>query len=204
MESDLGCLLMMIKLTTIEVLNLKSSYYNARCTTRKYCGDIQHISSLWGLSRNTLRHYRLKFDNSGLSYDQILLLSDTELSALVYGELPKAVRTSRQETFDSLIDYFITELKRVGVTRHLLWEEYLEQDSYGYNSQFCNRLNRLKTRNNSTLTMHLDYVPGEYAFNPIINIIYVIVTIEGVVYDMQKHFENIYERAVYEVNLSGR
>ena len=97
----------------------------------------RYISSQLGLSRNTLRHYRLKFDNSGLSYDQILLLSDTELSALVYGELPRAVRTSRQETFDSLIDYFITELKRVGVTRHLLWEEYLEQDSDGYGySQF--------------------------------------------------------------------
>jgi len=122
----------------------------------------RRISSQLGLSRNTLRQYRFRFDSSGLSYDQLLLQSDTALAALVYGELPKAVRTSRQDRFDSLVDYFTSELKRVGVTRHLLWKEYLEQDSDGYGySQFCDRLNQFKTRNNNTLTMHLDHVPGE-------------------------------------------
>jgi transposase len=122
----------------------------------------RHISSQLGLSRNTLRHYVLKFHGSGLSYNQLLSQSDTELSSLVYGELPKPARTSRQERFDSLIDYFTSELKRVGVTRQLLWKEYLRQepDGYGY-SQFCDRLNQLKIRSNNTLTMHLEHVPGE-------------------------------------------
>ena len=88
----------------------------------------RRISFQLGLSRNTLRQYRFRFDSSGLSYDQLLLQSDTALAALVYGDLPKAVRTSRQDRFDSLVDYFISELKRVGVTRHLLWKEYLKQD----------------------------------------------------------------------------
>ncbi len=120
------------------------------------------ISSQLGLSRNTLRHYQSKFHSSGLSYNQILSLSDNELSSLIYGELPGTVKSSRQVRFDSLSDYLIAELKRVGVTRQLLWKEYLIQDPDGYGySQFCERLNKLKSRGNNTLTMHLEHVAGE-------------------------------------------
>jgi transposase len=120
------------------------------------------ISSQLGLSRNTLRHYQSRFHSSGLSYNQILSLSDIGLSSLIYGEVPDTVKSSRQVRFDSLSDYFTAELKRVGVTRQLLWKEYLgqESDGYGY-SQFCERLNQIKSRSNNTLTMHLEHVAGE-------------------------------------------
>ena len=120
------------------------------------------ISSQLGLSRNTLRHYQSRFRSSGLSYNQILSLSDIGLSSLIYGEVPGTVKSSRQVRFDSLSDYFTAELKRVGVTRQLLWKEYLgqESDGYGY-SQFCERLNQIKSRSNNTLTMHLEHVAGE-------------------------------------------
>ena len=120
------------------------------------------ISSQLGLSRNTMRHYQSKFQTSGLSYSQLLALSDTELSSLIYGELSIAIKTSRQERFDSLIDYFLSELKRVGVTRQLLWKEYLQQESDGYGySQFCDRLNQFRTKNNMAVTMHLEHVAAE-------------------------------------------
>ncbi|MBU4273900.1 IS21 family transposase [Candidatus Parcubacteria bacterium] len=120
------------------------------------------ISTQLKLSRNTLRHYQNKFQTSGLSYSKILALSDTELSFLIYGELSKSVKTSRQEQFDSLIDYFLLELKRVGVTRQLLWKEYLQQDPDGYGySQFCDRLNQFRIKSNMDVTMHLDHVAGE-------------------------------------------
>src|SRR5665648_761345 len=90
------------------------------------------ISSQLGISRNTLRHYQSKFQGSGLSYNQILSLSDQNLNSLVYGEPANPAKSSRQERFDSLSDYFIAELERVGVTRQLLWKEYLRQDSDGY------------------------------------------------------------------------
>jgi len=120
------------------------------------------ISSQLGLSRNTLRHYQSRFHSSGLSYNQILSLSDIGLSSLIYGEVPGTAKSSRQVRFDSLSDYFTAELKRVGVTRQLLWKEYLGQDSDGYGySQFCERLNQIKSRGNNTLTMHLEHVAGE-------------------------------------------
>ena len=90
------------------------------------------ISSQLGLSRNTLRHYQSKFQCSGLSYNQILSLSDIGLSSLLYGEQPSTLKSTRQVRFDSLNDYFIAELKRVGVTRQLLWKEYIRQDPDGY------------------------------------------------------------------------
>lgn len=120
------------------------------------------ISSQLGLSRNTLRHYQSRFHSSGLSYIELLSLSDIGLSSLIYGELPSTVKSSRQVRFDSLSDYFIAELKRVGVTRQLLWNEYLRQDPDGYGySQFCERLNQLKSRSNNDVTMHLEHVAGE-------------------------------------------
>jgi len=120
------------------------------------------ISSQLGLSRNTLRHYQSRFHSSGLSYIELLSLSDIGLSSLIYGELPSTVKSSRQVRFDSLSDYFVAELKRVGVTRQLLWKEYLRQDPDGYGySQFCERLNQLKSRSNSDVTMHLEHVAGE-------------------------------------------
>lgn len=74
------------------------------------------VSSQLGLSRNTLRHYQSRFHGSGLSYNQILSLSDDGLSSLIYGEVPGAVKSSRQARFGSVSDYFTAELKRVGVT----------------------------------------------------------------------------------------
>ncbi len=120
------------------------------------------ISTQLKLSRNTLRHYQNKFQTSGLTYSQILALSDIEFSLLIYGELSKPIKTLRQEGFDSLIAYFLSELKRVGVTRQLLWKEYLQQepDGYGY-SQFCDRLNQLKIKSNNAVTMHLEHVAAE-------------------------------------------
>ena len=90
------------------------------------------ISEQLGISRNTLRKYLEKITSSKLSISQVLALSDADFSMLVYGEPTAIVRTTRQERFDSLIDYFIAELKRVGVTRQLLWQEYLKQDTDGY------------------------------------------------------------------------
>jgi len=120
------------------------------------------ISSQLGLSRNTLRHYQSKFKSSGLLYSQILALSDIDLSSLIYGEQPNATKSSRQVRFDLLSDYLIAELKRVGVTRQLLWKEYLGQDPDGYGySQFCDLLNQLKSRGNNALTMHFDHIAGE-------------------------------------------
>lgn len=122
----------------------------------------RYISSKIGISRNTVRHYLFKFNSSGLTLNQALSLSDAELSSLIYQELSEPVKGDRQQRFEALFDYFLSELKRVGVTRQLLWKEYIEQEPDGYRySQFCDRLNQLKSKNNNKLTMHLEHIAGE-------------------------------------------
>ena len=120
------------------------------------------ITEQLGISRTTLRKYLEKISLSKLTTEQLLVLSDADFSLLLFGDPTVILKTSRQERFDSLIDYFVLELKRVGVTRQLLWKEYLEQDSDGFGySQFCERLIQEKSRNNNSVTMHFDHVAGE-------------------------------------------
>jgi transposase len=120
------------------------------------------ISKQLGLSRTTIRLYQQKFRSSSLSYAQLVELSDADFATLAYGELTPATKSSRQASFDALTDYFSMELKRVGVTRLLLWNEYIKQEPSGYSySQFCLRLNRLKGEDSRVLTMHFDHVAGD-------------------------------------------
>jgi len=120
------------------------------------------ITEQLGISRTTLRKYLEKISSTKLSNDQLMAFSDADFSALIYSDPTVAVKTNRQERFDLLIDYFTKELKRVGVTRQLLWKEYLEgdPDGFGY-SQFCERFIQAKNLKNNALTMHLDHVAGE-------------------------------------------
>ena len=68
-------------------------------------------------------------------------------------------REPRHEVLESLIPYFKTELNRVGVTRNLLWQEYIVQhpDGFGY-SRFCELLQTNFKKHNAT--MHFEHVPG--------------------------------------------
>ena len=56
--------------------------------------------------------------------------------------------------------YFLSELKRTGVTRLLLWEQYYKENPRAYSyTQFCVLLSRY--RKNQDISMHLDYEPAE-------------------------------------------
>jgi len=121
--------------------------------------SIKATSRRLDISKNTVRHYiRLgQLRNKDLS--QLLLLPNHELMDIFYSLDDKQV-SAREEVFKGKIDYWIKELRRVGVTRSLLWEEYKKEhpDGYGY-SQFCERLKREIGRRD--LTLSLDHVPGE-------------------------------------------
>lgn len=109
---------------------------------------IREISRRTGASRNSIKKY--------LKLMQGQPLSDYEL---VYSSGP----TLLQKRLDELESYFrkhLSELSRTGVTRQLLWQEYigLYPDGYGY-SQFCYHLaNTLELKN---VSMHFEYVPAD-------------------------------------------
>ena len=111
------------------------------------------------VSKNTVKTY---VNRGSVKYPNLadtLSLSDSDFIQLFQPSQPKAL-SEREQYFEGQLDYWIKELKRVGVTRYLLWEEYrLEHlDGYGY-SQFCERFSKAIGRRN--LTMVLEHVPGE-------------------------------------------
>ena len=94
-------------------------------------------------SRNTVRGYVRPAQNHPGGITALLELDDEAFH--VFFRPPKSATDpewARREYADSQVDHWATELKKTGVTRHLLWEEYRAQhpDGYGY-TQFCHLLN---------------------------------------------------------------
>ncbi len=111
------------------------------------------------VSRNTVKTYlRLALQRSG-DLNVVLALPDEELRDVFYParDLPQITRAT---AFEVKVDYWIKELRRVGVTRHLLWQEYRQEHPAGYGySQFCVHLNRAIGRRD--LTLAIAHSPGE-------------------------------------------
>lgn len=118
------------------------------------------ISRDLGISRNTVDCYERRVKLSGLTLSQLLLLRDGELSQFIYDPITTQSTNSRQKEFDSKLSYFLKELNRTGVTRQLLWQEYIviHPEGYAY-TQFCERLSQGKQLRN--VVMHLEHSPGE-------------------------------------------
>ena len=120
------------------------------------------IARSLGVSKRTVKAYLQKVALCGSSITQLLELDDPVLEGkLLAGNA--AYRDERFEYFKSKLDYFERELKRTGVTRKLLWEEYRKEqrDSYGY-SQFCFHLSQQLVA--AKPAMVLTHMAGEKLF----------------------------------------
>jgi transposase len=118
------------------------------------------ISRELGISRNTVDCYEQRVKVSGLTLTQLLLLKDGELAQFIYNSGTTQAANSRQTDFNSQLDHYLKELNRTGVTRLLLWQEYIMiyPDGYAY-TQFCQRLKQGK--NLRGVVMHLEHSAGE-------------------------------------------
>ena len=127
--------------------------------------SIRETERLTGLSRNTIREYLRRISINGLAFSQLLLLDDESLNAIIYVDDIEKNRSGRTPderyiSFEQQAEYFISELRKRGVTRYLLWEEYRRgcPEGYGY-SQFCEHLFRYAKRGDAV--MHFNHQPGE-------------------------------------------
>ena len=119
------------------------------------------ISVQLDLSRNTVNKYIDFFESYRLSAYEVAQMSVEELQALfVSGQSPKS---ERLQTLERYFPYFDKELKKTGVTRHLLWEEYtarhpdgfmLTQFKYWY-GRWCEQLSPV---------MHFEHKAGDKLF----------------------------------------
>jgi transposase len=111
--------------------------------------SIKQIARTLRMSKNTVKKYlrRCQSLDLDLEADHIIL------SEGLYGEADAAA-LARENRFDAMLPRLAKELKRVGVTRHLLWEEYMTTDPEGYSySRFCARLKAHRMTQDITLRM---------------------------------------------------
>jgi len=123
------------------------------------CSSIKEVCRILKVSKNTVKKYLRALSYHEINLLDALKLDDEALAKLVY-ESASCSEEKRLTHFQDQAGYFITELRRVGVTRQLLWQEYLELYPQGYRySQFCEHLKRMIGKKDLTIAM--EHVPGE-------------------------------------------
>ena len=104
--------------------------------------SIKGITKVTGCSRNTIRSYLSQIE-SGRQSDQ-----------------KKPPGNEIRHELERLIPGYVEELKRTGVTRQLLWQEYLVNHPQGYSyTQFCFHMQQYKERDKATL--RIEQKPGD-------------------------------------------
>jgi transposase len=118
--------------------------------------SIKGIVRLTGLSRNTVRSYLSLVSEDVCNTKQ----SDKALAEIFYNQ---DVASYKGDRYQQLLKHFEgadRELTRPGVTRQLLWREYMDvcPDGYAY-SQYCYHLQQFLRKKD--VVMHLEYKPAE-------------------------------------------
>ena len=127
--------------------------------TYQACGSFKQTGRILNMSKNTVKKYIRRLEQDQISLETALQMEESELQKVVLKPLP-ANEQNRLSHLESQLDYWLSELRRVGVTRQLLWEEYRQQTPSGYGySQFCEYLRRAARRKD--VTLQIQHVPGE-------------------------------------------
>jgi transposase len=131
--------------TIKEVLRLK---YLGKLSNRK-------IELLDIASRSAISNYTARFEKSGCEIDTVLQMEDAALSCLLYPELESTPQRKSTKPHPDWNDIH-HELKRKGMTRQLLWEEYKGEHPDGLGlTQFKEHYARFaKTLNPSMRQVH--------------------------------------------------
>ena len=112
------------------------------------------------VSKTTVNDYLARTKAIGVTWPIPENLTDQDLEELLYPKSKKAVSKHEMPNWELLSK----ELQKKGVTRKLLWEEYLEEtpDGLGY-SRFC-ELHRQWIKSNKAVSMRIDHKAGEKLF----------------------------------------
>lgn len=128
------------------------------------------IARILSISRNTVKIYLQKLDSllsdnsHPLNIEALIKLEDPVLEAKFHAGNPAYKKLEgRYDLLKDQLPYFLKELRRKGVTRQLLWQEYKEQypDGYSY-GQFCFHLQQQILA--SKPSMVLFHKPGDKLF----------------------------------------
>jgi len=113
------------------------------------------------VSRPVVAQYLSDFRASSLTYSEISTMNHDDLLELFSRN--QRFEKQRYTVLAERFKEYVKELKRPGVTRHLLWEEYRQAHPDGYSySQFCYHFQ--VWQDISDLSMHIEHKAGDKMF----------------------------------------
>ncbi|MGP1437281.1 MAG: IS21 family transposase [Phocaeicola sp.] len=125
---------------------------------------IRSISSTFHISRNTLRKYVRKYQESGLSMDHLLSFSDEKLADLLLdGRSRNRPPSTRRLELEALVPDYVRRLSKKGVSILSLHAEYLKSHPDGYKySNFKRAIHayRYQTR----AVGHVEHLAGDQMY----------------------------------------
>lgn len=120
---------------------------------------IREIARRTGLSRNSVRKYLAKLAGTSSNGDS-QALSNRELADNAYNNDQLERDAERLQHLSLHFSNCKSELSKTGVTRQLLWQEYLHHHPDGYSySRYCYHLKQ--HLRNADVSMHLEYAPAD-------------------------------------------
>lgn len=120
--------------------------------------SIKSIVRLTGITRNTVKQYLKRSQDA--SYLTSLSSCKQYEETLFFNTDDTPLKGPRYKALIAHFDQCSRDLHKKGVTRYLLWQEYINQhgDGYGY-SQYCYYLQQFLQPKD--VVMHLEYKPAE-------------------------------------------
>jgi len=111
------------------------------------------------ISKNTVKHYVKQAQDFDHDLGKVLSLEPDSFFA-VFNQKVDDVELEKDRVFVEKISYWLVELRKPGVTRQLIWEEYKRTNDQCYSySRFCGKLKR--HIGSKDLTIALNHKPGD-------------------------------------------
>ena len=121
----------------------------------------RQIAGALSISRPVVAKYWSGFQTSWLAYEKIEEMADSELLGMV--EKPRIEKSAKYRRLAQYFPHIVMELKRKGVTLHLLWQEYKQEHPDGYQySRFCYHFQMWGDA--SEVRMHMKHKAGDKMF----------------------------------------
>jgi len=129
---------------------------------RLYCQGIgiKTIHGMIDTSRNTIKKYVRLWHSLGLSQEEFNAKSDGELSVLFCTPVGKNSGSPRMKHLESLLPEICKRLKKKGLTRDMLYKEYIAQHPAGYSRSRFNNTIHIYLRL-SRPVMHIEHKAGD-------------------------------------------
>lgn len=125
---------------------------------------IKSIANTFQISRNTVRKYVRRYQESGLSLEQLQSMSEDKLQDMFLDNRNRCRQpSSRMEELEALVPDYVKRLSQKGVTVKSLHEEYLSERPDGYRySNFKRAIRRYKYQLKAV--GHVEHLAGDQMY----------------------------------------